>query len=326
MRNHLYINYFTALLFILFSCELFAQQRGYVTLSDGRTIAMDSNFYVAAGKNYDCILMQKKRIKNGFMLDFLIIQEDTSFSSIYVASPSDQAFLNGKKLKKGSSYCLRFRKYETFKPYDGFEYGANIDLLMGYDIVSFTYRFADDITIYTCLDCDYKKKRGVACGQCEPSMDTIASICSSFIKSILCDEDANKIATIADTVQMEDIFNKWSYPFYSKMRHRYNHIPQNNKFIPDHLTTSNFAWKRWGAKKGNWATFRKYVYAQLQKPSAYSDFRIMEMRELYTSCGISTYSVKLEKKGDAQTSYSIIVSIRWNDCKIVAVNRMILEK
>lgn len=327
MKIRPYILLFTTLLFILSYCNLVAQQREWLKFSNEGVTTSNSKLYILDGKSYDCILVRKYQIKNGVLLGF-IIREDTSLAYIQVVSPNDLAFYNRKTLKKGERYSLSLKKYETFKPHDDFDYGENIDLLMGSEIISFTYRFADDLTIYTCLDFDYKKKRKIVCEHCAPSIDTIASICNSFIKSIIYKEDATKITSFADTVQMEDIFNRWSHPCYDKIRFHYNHIPQN-RFKPDNSTIGKFKWENWGGggSTGYWASFCQYIHAQWQIPDlpTYSDYRILKIKELYAYCDISTYLVELQIKKDILTPYSIIVSIRWKDCKIVAVNRIFVS-
>ena len=298
------------------------QIQGYIVTSDGRLYEIKV-IDVVDEKIYNCFLERKYQVENGILSKFLI-RDDSTFSFIYVISQDKPHLTNGEKLIEGKEYNLRFQKYATFTPWDAFDWGPTYDLLLGGDIISFTHRYANDISIYTCLDFACKQSRMNTAESRPPTMDMITFVCQRFIKSIVTKENSSLITSFIDTIQLEKSFSQWSTPLYERCKKRYNHIPRNPYTLDK--TSRKFFWEKWEKSKGYWAGYLKYIHAQwyISDSSALNDLRITNIQKLYDGSGISTYRIDLQvyySNTSMTPTKSLIIGIRWSDCRIVAINR-----
>jgi len=307
-------------------------QYDYISQHDTiRYLALgDFSIYVKENNYYDCLIQEILPIKGGYVIEALalgVIKSPVRVP-IYIVTSSKNMYFKGRRIKKGNRYDLKFILYNSHAPTSGMEFGTNIDILIGKDIltVSCNERIKH---LFVCNDFTDKKTRFSWQDNeekiSETEQENIKNSLVNFLRFVLCDEQTIVSDHFMDTVQIKKSLKKWSHPFYSKMKK--NYYPQQHRVVK---SKDAFHWKQYDS-------FRISIdntplrlllkeYIQKKEPNMKNicdtEISTIRMKTIYFREFIHTYRLSWVSPNKQECILEITVQNTGTCWKIIAINRI----
>ncbi len=211
----------------------------------------DFSIYVKENHYYDCLVKEVVPIKGGYVIEAwaLGVIKHPIRVPIFIVTSSKNKYYDGEKIKVGNKYMLRFTLYNELTPISGIEYGTNLDILIGKDIL--TVSSNDRMKhFFICHDFVEKKTKldKIENGDLylRIGQKDIEALLEIFLKYICCDGQTIVSNQFMDTVQIKESLKEWSHPSYSKMKR--NYYPQ---YYRVQKVKDKYHWEQYDSYKGS---------------------------------------------------------------------------